>query len=103
MQKNERIKRVGKFKHKKGRNLPKGEGRDKWGSLGASEESGMLQKNRRIWKNTLRGSENQVKGEEGSPEKVGMKKEEEEWQGEFQRKLKEFDGMEWSRRNGLDL
>ena len=28
-----------------------------------------------------------------------MKKKEEEWQGEFQRKLKEFDG---SRRNGLD-
>ena len=32
-----------------------------------------------------------------------MKKKEEEWQGEFQRKLKEFDGIEWSRRNGLDL
>ena len=71
VQKNERIKSVGKAKLIKGRNLPKREGRDKWGSLGASEESGMLQKKRRIWKNTLRRSENQVKGEEGSPEKVG--------------------------------
>ena len=60
VQKNERIKSVGKAKLIKGRNLPKREGRDKWGSLGASEKSGMLQKKRRIWKNTLRRLENQV-------------------------------------------
>ena len=52
VQKNERIKSVGKDKLIKGRNLPKREGRDKWGgSLEASEKSGILQKKRRIWKN----------------------------------------------------
>ena len=67
MQKNERIKSVGKVKHKK----VKREGRDKWGSLEASEKSGMLQKKRRIWKNSLRRTKNLEKGEEGSPEKAG--------------------------------
>ena len=69
VQKNERFKSVGKVRFIKGRNLPKRECRDKWGSLGASEKSGMLQKKRRIWKNTLRRSENQEKEEEGSPER----------------------------------
>ena len=39
VQKNERIKSVGKVKLIKGRNLPKREGRDKWGSLEASKKS----------------------------------------------------------------
>ena len=55
VQKNERIKSVGNIKE--GTCL-KREGRDKWGSLEASEKSGMLQKNRRIWKNSLRRTEN---------------------------------------------
>ena len=58
VQKNERIKSVGNVKLIKGRNLPKREGRDKWGSLEASEMSGMLQKKRRIWKNSLRRTKN---------------------------------------------
>ena len=57
-QKNDRIKSVGKVRLIKGRNLPKREGRDKWGSLEASGKSGMLQKKRRIWKNSLRRTEN---------------------------------------------
>ena len=43
VQKNERIKSVGKVKLITGRNVPKKEGRDKWGSFEASEKSGMLQ------------------------------------------------------------
>ena len=31
-----------------------------------------------------------------------MKKKQEEWQREFQGKLKEFEGMEWSRRNEME-
>ena len=58
VQKNERIKSVGKVKLITGRNLPLREGRDKWGSLEVSEKSGMLQKKRRIWKNSLRRTEN---------------------------------------------
>ena len=58
VQKNERIKSMGKVKLITGRKLPKREGRDKWGSLEASEKSGMLQKKRRIWNNSLRRTEN---------------------------------------------
>ena len=50
------------------RDLPKRESRDEWESLGASEKSGTLQKRRRVWKNTLRRSENWEKREEDSPE-----------------------------------
>ena len=48
VQKNERIKSVGKVKLITGRYLPKREGRDRWGNLEASEKSGMLEKKRRI-------------------------------------------------------
>ena len=66
------------------------EGRDEWGSLEASEKLGMLQKKRRIWKNTLRRSENQEKGEEGSPEKLGN---EEGGEGMAKRIPKEAQGI----------
>ena len=89
VQKNERIKSVGKVKLITGRNLPKKEGRDKWGSLEASKKSGMLKK-RRIWKNSLRRTENQEKEEEGSPEKVGN---EEEGGGMARRIPKEAQGI----------
>ena len=93
VQKNERIKSVGKVKHKKERTCLKGKAEISGGALELqkSQECCRRKESGRI---ILEGQRTRRKGRKVLQKKWGMKEEEEEWQGEFQGKLREFDGME---------
>ena len=70
-QRNEKFKGVGNVKLIKGRNLPKGEGRDEWEDIGASEKSRILQKKKKVW--------------EALSESQRIRRKEKEQEGEFQK------------------
>ena len=91
VQKNERIKSVGNFKE--GTCL-KGKAEISGGALKLQKSQECCRRKEESGRIPLEGQRTRRKRREVLQKRWGMKKKDKEWQREFQRKLKEFEGME---------
>ena len=91
VQKNDRIKSVGKVKE--GTCLKRKADMNE-GALKPQKSQECCRRKEESGRIPSEGQRTRRKGRKVLQKRWGMKKKEEEWQGEFPRKLKEFDGME---------